>query len=422
MYETRLVGGGGRGSGLGGLGGASRGPLDIALNSLVGILLVYLAWTVVEPFWSSAVSSSRQVKLQADTKVLSEALNRYRLQNGAYRDENLEALRPFLSQTPKDPWGNEYRVDPVLRRILSGGADGKIGETPEAEASRDDHVSFYQHPWNIRVVVQQGGQVVPIEMRMDGWEVFPVQGEFQLGMQEFVVDQGTGDVFYAAPGVDGSMDLAHRASGAEQSTWLVDGQGDERSPALGGVSEFLYFQSVRHAPSPLLYRIPLAGGEIEQITTPPDRLDHPDWDGDFSPALSQEKGHLAFHSVRGTDGKTRICFVPKGKPKGPVVVLRHPHPPGRFPTWAKDGKRVFFLGVSDQKLECIPFPPKKQARLPDVVLGRRVAGYRISPDELFVLTYTSEPGSPIEIIELETGKRRAVFTDPGIVLTAGWVR
>jgi hypothetical protein len=345
-------------------------------------------------------------------------LNRYRLQNGEYKDSDLEALRPFLSQTPKDPWGNQYFIDPLFRRIISAGGDALVGQTPDSKEAQDDQVFFYKHPWRLRIIVDQNGVEVPFEMRVDGWEQTPVQGDFLPGMTSFVEHSKTKAVFFSATGEDNSLDLSVRLPGEETSKLLVTGPGDEVDPALSQHGEMVYFSSVRTAPELLIFRVPAGGGPVEQVTQVPDRLDHPDWNGDFAPSLGNETGHLAFHSIRGTDGKKRICFIPKGKPMGRVVVLKAPFPPGTLPSWSLDGKTVFFLSEAGTEILGIPFPPRGKKRPESIRVGRAVSGYALSPDGDFALTYSDQPGGGVEIISVATGARRVVFRDPGVILFA----
>lgn len=79
-----------------------------------------------------------------------------------------------------------------------------------------------------------------------------------------------------------------------------------------------------------IYRLPLAGGEIEQLTTDPA--------DDFAPAWSPDGTEIAFHSFRNG---TRDLFVMPASGGVPQQVTSGPGQ-DRFPRWAPDGNRLVF--------------------------------------------------------------------------------
>jgi hypothetical protein len=377
MYETRLVGSGGKAKGMAGLGGATRGPLDYVFNGAIGILLMYLAFTIVEPFWSGAMASGNQVKWEADMKVITEALGRYRLKQGAYDDTDLGALGPYLSEVPEDPWGNPYVIDPVFHRILSAGEDKQFGDDPGIEPGiepgLDDRIHFYLHPWVLRVVAVQDGAPLPLEVRIDGVEVRPVAGEFPSGTEFILEDAQLRRTIVVAPGPDGSADIAWPAESENSSVnWVAQGPGAEVSPSIHREGAFVYFESARTSPKPQIYRVPFGGGPPDVITEAPDSFEFPEWDGDHRPAIAPASGHLAFHSKRHDDDMYRICLVPKGKVGVPPVVLKPPLPPGTDAGWYQDGKTVTFLSLDRKRIERLPFPPRGRPKSNPIWFEREV--------------------------------------------------
>jgi Tol biopolymer transport system component len=82
-----------------------------------------------------------------------------------------------------------------------------------------------------------------------------------------------------------------------------------------------------------IYKMPLAGGEPEQLTTDPQ--------DDFSPAWSPDGKEIAFHSFR--NGNRDIFIVPAtGGPAEPVVVTPAQE---RGPAWSPDGNRLVFAST-----------------------------------------------------------------------------
>jgi serine/threonine-protein kinase len=79
-----------------------------------------------------------------------------------------------------------------------------------------------------------------------------------------------------------------------------------------------------------IYRMPIAGGEIEQLTTDPA--------DDFAPAWSPDGTEIAFHSLRNG---TRDLFV---MPASGGIAQRVTDGPvhDRFPRWSPDGNRLAF--------------------------------------------------------------------------------
>ncbi|MGH7508012.1 MAG: TolB family protein [Gemmatimonadales bacterium] len=79
-----------------------------------------------------------------------------------------------------------------------------------------------------------------------------------------------------------------------------------------------------------IYRLPLAGGEIQQLTTDPA--------DDFAPAWSPDGAALAFHSFRSG---TRDIFVMQAS-GGEAQQVTSGSAQDRFPMWSPDGNRIAF--------------------------------------------------------------------------------
>ena len=117
------------------------------LEIMVVVFIIGLLVTIVAPRIMGRTDDARQTKATADLASLAQALNLYRLDNGAYptTDQGLAALieRPttppvpkmwrsegYVDRVPSDPWGNPYvyvLATPQRYLLKSLGADGVEG-------------------------------------------------------------------------------------------------------------------------------------------------------------------------------------------------------------------------------------------------------------------------------------------------------
>lgn len=417
MYETRLLGSGGQAKGLAGVGGPSRGPVDVLLNGLVGLLVAYLVWTLVEPFWQSAIQSSREVRLQGDLAEVTKAIQRYEVEERKrYVHQDLSGLSRQLQNVPVDPWNQPYRVDPFFGRVLSGGPDGALGLEPEAPESQDDIVQYYRPVWRVRFVVEEGGVPVPYVSTMDGARPQPAGGDFFPGVGFVVQHPVTKQVVYAATGVEGNADLAH-FRGDEPHAWLVESPGPEASPAFDGEGAKVVFSGIRDNPDPQLYQVPHRGGEVVALTSRPDDVGN--WRGDHAPDVDPVNGHVAFHSARREDDEDPwVSILQRGKPGGRVVVLRPPAPPGTSPRWEPGGKGIWYLEKGGRNLIRLAFPPRGKFELRTIPLPAAAECFELSPEVDAAMVGSNEDGlARLDVVDLESKKSRKVFVAQGRLLS-----
>jgi general secretion pathway protein G len=117
------------------------------LEIMIVVFIVGLLVTVVAPRIVGRTDEARHTKALADLASIGQALNLYRLDNGAYptTDQGLAALveRPtsapipkawrsegYVDRVPIDPWGNPYvyvLATPQRYTLKSLGADGVEG-------------------------------------------------------------------------------------------------------------------------------------------------------------------------------------------------------------------------------------------------------------------------------------------------------
>lgn len=117
------------------------------LEIMVVVFILGLLVTIVAPRIVGRTDDARRTKALADMASVGQALNLYRLDNGAYptTDQGLEALveRPtapplpkawraegYVDRVPVDPWGNAYVYvlsGPQRYALKSLGADGVEG-------------------------------------------------------------------------------------------------------------------------------------------------------------------------------------------------------------------------------------------------------------------------------------------------------
>ena len=108
------------------------------IELLVVMMILGLLVSLVGPALFGKADSSRVKAAEAQIKLLSTALDTYRLDVGLY-PKNLDGLisdnvrgwdGPYLPQSlPQDPWGNTYQYERTNTgfSLMSFGKDGKLG-------------------------------------------------------------------------------------------------------------------------------------------------------------------------------------------------------------------------------------------------------------------------------------------------------
>ena len=114
------------------------------LELLVVIVILGVLISYVAPNYFGQLGQSKAGAARAQIHAFENALDRYRIDIGAYpeTEQGLNALvkkppsinrwrGPYLRKSlPKDPWGNNYRYEKISAdsiRIVSLGGDGAIG-------------------------------------------------------------------------------------------------------------------------------------------------------------------------------------------------------------------------------------------------------------------------------------------------------
>jgi Tol biopolymer transport system component len=103
----------------------------------------------------------------------------------------------------------------------------------------------------------------------------------------------------------------------------------EAAASISPDGEWLYYDAERSGNADL-WRLPLAGGPPERLTTDPG--------GDFYPAVSPDGREVAFHSVRSGDRDIYVMPVAGGSP---VQVSTSPLDDA-VPAWSPDGQALIW--------------------------------------------------------------------------------
>jgi eukaryotic-like serine/threonine-protein kinase len=143
-------------------------------------------------------------------------------------------------------------------------------------------------------------------------------------------------------------------------------EGFDVSPDGG----WLAFDSDRSG-NPDIYRVPVGGGDAEQLTT--------DRGADFGPLWSPDGRELAFHAFRGG---LRQVFVMAADGKQQVQVTQGADDE-RSPSWLQAGKEILFvrnLGRDDKELRVVSSDGKGGWRVPRTILRGNILHVAVSPD------------------------------------------
>ncbi len=117
---------------------------------MVVVFILGLLATLVAPKIIGRTDDARRTKAAADIKAIEQALQLYKLDNGAYPRDLRELVEPsggswnpegYLDREPVDPWGVAYvySSDGQNYVIKSFGADGSDGgEGKNADISSED--------------------------------------------------------------------------------------------------------------------------------------------------------------------------------------------------------------------------------------------------------------------------------------------
>ncbi len=160
-----------------------------------------------------------------------------------------------------------------------------------------------------------------------------------------------------------------------QATAVTTGKQIIEAIAISRDGRWLAFDSDRSGNQDI-YKMPLAGGEAEQLTTDPQ--------DDFSPAWSPDGKEIAFHSFR--NGNRDIFIIPAaGGPAEPVVAT--PAQEGQ-PDWSPDGQKLVFSShqTGRQELYLVSREGRTWGTPRRVIrdMGSRYAGFRWSQDGRFI--------------------------------------
>lgn len=120
------------------------------IEIMVVVFILGLLATLVAPKIIGRTDDARRTKAAADIKAIEQALQLYKLDNGAYPRDLRELVEPsggswnpegYLDREPVDPWGVAYvySSDGQNYVIKSFGADGSDGgEGKNADISSED--------------------------------------------------------------------------------------------------------------------------------------------------------------------------------------------------------------------------------------------------------------------------------------------
>ncbi|MBI2943525.1 MAG: PD40 domain-containing protein [Candidatus Wallbacteria bacterium] len=145
----------------------------------IAVLMISILSLTAFMQYLGQTDEARRVACQRDFRLLREALRLYNEDHfqSPYPVNDASALYGrYLSAVPKDPWAQEYVIDPFLGRLLSRGADGVLEtevkglvradgqpELPETSLVNDDLVETFDALGTIGCVVGAAARVFPMD-------------------------------------------------------------------------------------------------------------------------------------------------------------------------------------------------------------------------------------------------------------------
>ena len=108
---------------------------------LASIIIIAVITTVATGFYLDYVKRAKVAKAKSDLGIIARALMIYQMEEDLdiEKDANLKYLLmgKFLNFLPLDPWGREYKINPLCGYVYSEG---------ETITSKDDDIKVYYQP------------------------------------------------------------------------------------------------------------------------------------------------------------------------------------------------------------------------------------------------------------------------------------
>ncbi len=426
VYETKIIIPSRKGQGLTGLSVGDKGPsvVDRVTNVAIGLLVLFLVYSVIEPFWSSSASETQLVQLEASFNTLSEKLKAYEQQHGPYTSSSLKEMEGRgLDEEPTDPWGNLFIIDPFWKRIICTGPNGKLdtkvlmlGNEVSQEAS-DDKIFYYQASGVIWYTVKGENGCSVMRMNADGTSHEAVGGEAFSDARE------------ASP----SPNLKKLAVSASTSTGrhiiicnddysyseYVTTVGENRWPTWTANGVNVVYESKRATGSGKEYQLFL-----------------------YDVAMRQERqvtrGDVSFRTPRchPTDNDKVVCIGIKKGSKLPKMYLlsidgftlsskplNSSKKPEKAPVWHCDGKQLLFLSKMGGNIQVFAENIHNRAiRKLSYYTDKKPVALDASPfDDRYVVSLKQADGTYlVAVADPATEKFCPVFTSQETIASLRW--
>lgn len=430
MYETKIIIPSRKGQGLVGLSVAPQGPsgpsvLDRLITGGIGLLVLVLAYTVIEPFLSASRVESQLAELESSFATLAKALTEFEASGGPYTDSTLVPLKgKQLQEVPKDPWGNDFIVDAFFRRLVSRGPNGRLEtlvpgfQAPEDGGERDDRVFFYRPPGRLWVVREPdatgGGEMARMAPDGSAQELFSVAG------CDAVLDVArTGDGSKVAV-------VALPTGGRNRQVALTDPQGkdpqfvtvlgDNDRPSWSPDGATLVFEGHRNPDGDGarddLYFYNIAFRREERLTSGRIQFSFPT----FHPTDADRLLAVAAFP----DKPRKVCLLSFRKADSPKA-LRRGADDERCPVWSRDGESALLLagtGIDAQIFE-IKVSGRVETRLTE---GPEKVAFDVSPvgDRMAMIVREAERWSVVVTDRVAGGRSVTIMSTPKPLSRIRW--
>jgi len=400
---------------------------DRVFKGAIGLLVLVLAYTMVEPYIGGGGTSSLQLRLEADFATISEALKAYESKRGPYVTHGLDALEgDFLDSVPKDPWDNPYAVDPFFRRIVSSGPNGEretivlgtIAFELEEGAVSDDRIAFYRPQGRLWVTRKEGDTRSVLRMSIDGLTTEPFRVDLGDDVRDASLSPDEQLVAVSMRPEGGSYSIVLCNPDGEDGEVVVE-EGNSILPCWSADGGTVLYQSTRQMTGRGKHQQVFAYNVALRTDRPVPGRD----DSDYVMPASHPREPTLFTAVEITTGRIpKIVLMSSSRGDKPKA-LTSSGKRERSPVWSHDGQSVLYVAEAGHGTEV--FKQDIDSREATCLTDRPGRKLDVAPspyDDRFALVFKEDEVYRILISDPETDLAVVVYESEAALSSLRWTK